>query len=622
MRRITAAVLSVGLATGAAACSDKNPSGPDGDATDLIPPPGMVVSNPRASSSHSSSIGLNGSVSVSASPLAYASALPGTFPGAVSAAIRNQTKGGPSQSVQVTDGGFDPVRIEAEVGDEVSLTVSMSGGESTTATVKVPARRPPTIVRTNPSKGRTDVALNVQVLVVFSEPVDKSSVTSSSVALQHDGIAVNGSVDVSADGLSAEFIPDSPLQPQTTYTLVVNQAIRDLDGDALGEVSTVAFTTAAATVGTIVVNSATTATRDSDIDPDGYDLIIDGKPAQAIGVNGTLTIADLVAGMHAVTLNGVIGNCTLAGWATRQVRVVAGTIANVAFDVRCEPQIVTELAGALAFVSERDGNPEIYFMNADGTGLSRLTNNPATDTDPAWSPDGKRIAFVSKRDGGSDIYVMNADGSNVVRRTSAGHSESPAWSPDGRKIAFSSLRDGQFGLYVMNVDEDWSSPAHVGYDRGWTAHPAWSPDGSKIAFVSDWRAFDFVFDLYVMNADGSDIAAVVEGDFWSAGLRVYFQPAWSPDGRKIAMVVCRFAQYDYCYPQSSVAVANADGSGLKTLVEAGGYASPTWSPDGSTIAYSSSTSPTFSLRYITADGSKSGLIFSDGYSPSWRPDQR
>lgn len=82
-----------------------------------------------------------------------------------------------------------------------------------------------------------------------------------------------------------------------------------------------------------------------------------------------------------------------------------------------------------------------------------------------------------------------------------------------------------------------------------------------------------------------------------------------------------YANYN-CYPQSSVAVANADGSGLKTLVEAGGYASPTWSPDGSTIAYSSSTSPAFSLRYITADGSKSGLIFSDGHSPSWRPDQR
>jgi Tol biopolymer transport system component len=85
----------------------------------------------------------------------------------------------------------------------------------------------------------------------------------------------------------------------------------------------------------------------------------------------------------------------------------------------------------LAFVSERDGNSEIYVMNVDGTGLLRLTNDAGRDVDPAWSPDGKRIAFASNRAGSSDIYVMNADGSNVVRRTQTGSSDAPAWSPDG-----------------------------------------------------------------------------------------------------------------------------------------------------------------------------------------------
>ena len=167
----------------------------------------------------------------------------------------------------------------------------------------------------------------------------------------------------------------------------------------------------------------------------------------------------------------------------------------------------------LAFVSERDGNSEIYVMNVDGTGLLRLTNDAGRDTDPAWSPDGKRIAFASDRAGSSDIYVMNADGSNLVRRTQTGSSEAPAWSPDGSKIAFSSLRDGQFGIYVMSVDGDWANPTRVGYDRGWNAHPAWSPDGGQIAFVSDWRAFDFLFDVYVMNADGSNITSCSLGRF-------------------------------------------------------------------------------------------------------------
>src|SRR5215216_1896481 len=88
----------------------------------------------------------------------------------------------------------------------------------------------------------------------------------------------------------------------------------------------------------------------------------------------------------------------------------------------------------LAFVSERDGNSEIYVMNVDGTGLLRLTNDAGRDTDPAWSPDGKRIAFASDRAGSWDIYVMNADGSNLVRRTqnrlNEGLNGAPAWSPD------------------------------------------------------------------------------------------------------------------------------------------------------------------------------------------------
>ncbi len=137
----------------------------------------------------------------------------------------------------------------------------------------------------------------------------------------------------------------------------------------------------------------------------------------------------------------------------------------------------------------------------------------------------------------------------------------------------------------MSVDGDWANPTRVGYDRGWNAHPAWSPDGGQIAFVSDWRAFDFLFDVYVMNADGSNITTLFAGPFFSRdGQIFYFQPSWSPDGRKIAVVVCGYA-WDNCYPSSSIAIANGDG--LTTLVQAGGFARPTWSPDGSTIAFSS-----------------------------------
>lgn len=275
--------------------------------------------------------------------------------------------------------------------------------------------------------------------------------------------------------------------------------------------------------------------------------------------------------------------------------------------------------GTLAFVSERDGNSEIYVVNVDGTGLLRLTHDPGLDVDPAWSPDGKRIAFASDRAGSWDIYVMDADGSNVVRRTQSGLNSSPAWSPDGKKIAFSSQRAGQWSVYVMTVDGDWANPTPVGFDRGWNTHPAWSADGERIAFVSDWRAFDFVYDVYVMNADGSRITTLFEGPFFGPWT-YYFQPSWSPDGAKIAVVVCAYA-WDDCYPSSSIAIANADGSGLQTLAHTGGYARPTWSPDGGTIAFSSQACRACEgeLRYASADGSKSGVIVSNGHSPAWRP---
>ena len=91
----------------------------------------------------------------------------------------------------------------------------------------------------------------------------------------------------------------------------------------------------------------------------------------------------------------------------------------------------------IAFESDRDGNWEIYVMNADGTNQTRLTSPPAENGGHAWSPDGSKIAFTSKRDGNDEIYVMNADGTSQMRLTNNPAEDlGPSWSPDGSKIGF------------------------------------------------------------------------------------------------------------------------------------------------------------------------------------------
>lgn len=150
----------------------------------------------------------------------------------------------------------------------------------------------------------------------------------------------------------------------------------------------------------------------------------------------------------------------------------------------------------IAFMTARDGNPEIYTMNsADGSGPTRLTSNPAVDTEPSWSPDGTKIAFASNRDGNSHIYTMNADGSNPVELTHDGQcfrvgciDSEPDWSPDGSTLLFT--RNGNIWIYLFSETTLFLRTADA-------SAPSWSPDGAKFAFMSDT---DGNPEIYAMNA--------------------------------------------------------------------------------------------------------------------------
>jgi len=249
----------------------------------------------------------------------------------------------------------------------------------------------------------------------------------------------------------------------------------------------------------------------------------------------------------------------------------------------------------ILFRSNRDGNHEVYVMDADGTDPVRLTDNPAWDRDPCWSPDGTEVAFSSNRDGNDEIYLMNADGSSPVNLTNySGDDKYPSWSPDGSRIAFSSRGVGETYYELCVMDPDGSNLVNLtNTSDASELYPSWSPDSGKIAFVYYPSAPD---EIRVMNADGSNPITLLTGG-WDK-----YSPSWSPDGAKIAFQYYIWdggaGQYQY-----EVYLMNADGSSKVNLSNnAASDGKPCWSPDGSKIAFTSKRDGEYRIYVMNPDG--------------------
>jgi Tol biopolymer transport system component len=264
--------------------------------------------------------------------------------------------------------------------------------------------------------------------------------------------------------------------------------------------------------------------------------------------------------------------------------------------------------GSVLFISEREGDFEVYLADRDGTNLRNLTNNASRDEPAAASPDGKQIAFRTDREGTYEIYVMNADGENQKRLTDGlGQNFWPTWSPDGSQIAFTRARDKTTGIYLMGADGSnvrqivTDVPGHPGFKvvrRPTHARPGFSSDGKSILFEAVNGTNMDIFSI----ALGSGVATKLTTDPKSDRAA-----SMSSDGKMIVFTSDRDGS-------TGIYTMRADGSNPKRIASTGGV--PSFTPDGKQIVFTKNGD----VWIMDADGrNQRVLIAHEGteHAPQW-----
>jgi Tol biopolymer transport system component len=321
---------------------------------------------------------------------------------------------------------------------------------------------------------------------------------------------------------------------------------------------------------------------------------------------------------------------------------------------------MTDSHGKILFISNQSGNAQIHIMNHDGTGQKALTSGPEENTEPAWSPDGRRIAFTSYRDGNAEIYLMDNDGDHQLRLTNhASADNSPLWTSDGH-IIFSSVRDRWSNFYVMDADgtnikqltddptdkdtpalspdgkwlafvsrgekgtsEICIMPASGGDVRNLTKHlsknkktfPSWLPDSQRLAYVEAMKPI--ALNIRTIDLEGKNVAKITDNLYTNA------YPVWSPDGKHIAFVSSREGSLSDL-ARDDIYMMNNDGSAPVNLTHHPAEDNhPTWSADGSYIYFVSFRDRTAQIYGISVQsGELQRLTYNDGYNvmiKPWKP---
>jgi Tol biopolymer transport system component len=271
----------------------------------------------------------------------------------------------------------------------------------------------------------------------------------------------------------------------------------------------------------------------------------------------------------------------------------------------------------MAFASNRDGNYNIFTITADGQQLTRLTDHPADDRMPNWSPDGEHIAFVSYRDHPDadelgELYVMRPNGSEERRLTDIASIQGAdskwvpwlagslgSWSPDGQQIA-THINDE---ILILDLE---------GHVTNLTQHPAddltpeWSPDGRRLLFLSNrdgnpkaWNGGRYHWEMYIHEFDSGEVTRL--------GPIQDHRPRWSPDGQWIL-----YSYNDSSQPgvdKVNLYVVNVTDGRRTKVTDRPSAISGEWSPDGRYIAFYSPTRDG-TVWVMNADGSgQTGFVW-------------